>query len=95
LISRKNRQKKQFVKNSSSLIANQPKFSKKDEYFIQNFVMKIKILNGDWSKNGIQRLVRIKSECSHKYITLRNNRIRANVPFEEAFFDQNSNKTIF
>ena len=79
------------MKNFSTLLnSNQPKYSQREEYLIKNLVYHLKISNGDWSKNGLQRVVRIRSECSQHYVTLRNHKIKANIPFKEAFFDHNS-----
>jgi hypothetical protein len=80
-----------FMRNYSTFLnANQPKYSQNEEYLIKNLVYHLKISNGDWSKNGLQRVVRIKSECSQHYVTLRSHKIKANIPFKEAFFDHNS-----
>lgn len=58
---------------------------------INQFVSALKKSDGDWSKSGIQRLVRLNSVCSGGYVTLRNFLIRAEVPYVEAFKDPYSN----
>lgn len=54
---------------------------------INQFVSTLKQLDGDWSRHGLQRLVRLNSACSNSYVTLRNSHIKAEVPYEEAFND--------
>lgn len=71
----------------STAEANPPQFSQRDSYLAESFALNMIKLNGDWSKNGIQRIVRLRSESSHNYLTLRNYKIRANVPLDEAFHD--------
>jgi hypothetical protein len=62
-------------------------YSRNDAILIDHFINVLKKNNGDWSKHGIQRIIRLNSECSHNYISLRNNGIRADVPIDEAFKD--------
>jgi hypothetical protein len=54
---------------------------------INKFISNLKQSNGDWSKNGIQRIVRLSSECSEQFVSLRNYKIKADVPLDEAFKD--------
>lgn len=62
-------------------------YSKSDHLLVQTFIRTLKSLRGDWTKNGIQRLIRLNSECSNKYISLRNLNIKADIPIYEAFKD--------
>lgn len=85
----KNNQRDLVIKlNDNSL------YSKSDHLLVQTFIRTLKSLRGDWSKNGIQRLIRLNSECSNKYISLRNLNIKADIPIYEAFKDPYS-KYIF
>ena len=68
--------------NSNSVL-----FSRNDNILVHNFLRNLKKLRGDWSHNGIQRLIRLNSECSHKYVSLRNSNIKADIPIYEAFKD--------
>ena len=54
---------------------------------ITRFLNFLKDLNGDWSGHGLQRFVRLNSECSQSYVSLRNFRIKADVPVDEVFKD--------
>lgn len=54
---------------------------------ITRFLNALKDLNGDWSRHGLQRFVRLNSECSQSYVSLRNFRIKADVPADEVFKD--------
>ena len=78
-----------LLKEKKNVIINKymPEYFQNDLYIIDNFVLHMKKLNGNWSKDGIQRIIRLKSECSQQYVSLRNYRIRANVPIDEAFYD--------
>ena len=62
-----------------------------DMKLIDSFLINLKNLNGDWSKHGLQRIIRLNSECSNEYLSLRHSRIRADVPYDEAFRDPYSN----
>lgn len=62
-------------------------YSKQDNLLVHSFVKTLKKLNGDWSRNGLQRVIRLNSECSNKYISLRSANIRADIPMSEAFKD--------
>lgn len=62
---------------------------------IENFIINLKKLNGDWSNNGIQRVVRLDSLCSQKFVSLRSYKIKADVPMDEAFKDPYSNFFLF
>jgi hypothetical protein len=74
--------------NNSTHFVN---FSPSDLTKIKQFVNHLKQNNGDWSKNGLQRIVRLNSECSRNYLSLRNFKVKADVPVDEAFKDPFSN----
>ena len=88
----KNEIKKQAIGNNTNILNYYPpKYSQKDTFLIQSFILNLKKLNGNWSKNGIQRIVRLRSECSQQFVSLRNQKIKANIPLDEAFEDPYSN----
>ncbi len=84
------RKLKKLNKNRD-LLTNDGVYSKSDNLLVHTFIRTLKSMRGDWSKNGIQRLIRLNSECSNKYITLRNLNIKADIPIYEAFKDPYSN----
>jgi hypothetical protein len=62
-------------------------YNKNDLVYVNHFLAQLKKSNGDWSKHGVQRIIRLASECSNSYLSLRNFRIKADVPIDEAFKD--------
>ncbi|CAF0831203.1 unnamed protein product [Brachionus calyciflorus] len=62
-------------------------YTRNDLYLITRFLNALKDLNGDWSKHGLQHIIRLNSECSQSYVSLRSFRIKADVPIDEAFKD--------
>jgi hypothetical protein len=62
-------------------------YNKNDLVYVNHFLTQLKRSNGDWSKHGVQRIIRLASECSNSYVSLRNFRIKADVPVDEAFKD--------
>jgi hypothetical protein len=50
----------------------EPKFTHKDLHTIENFLFTLKNqLAGNWSRNGLQRIVRLKSACSQRFVLMR------------------------
>ena len=49
----------------------EPKYTQRDLHFIDNFILNLKLTQGNWSQNGLQRIVRLKSSCSQQYVSLR------------------------
>lgn len=82
-----NRFKSRALTTLTNTNINQNLFSKSDLNLVETFIQHLKTLRGDWSKNGIQRLIRLNSECSSKYVSLRNLNIKADIPIYEAFKD--------
>ncbi len=66
-------------------------FTRRDASLAQRFVRSLKRYNGEWASHGIQRIIRLNNECSNSYVSLRNYRIMADVPVNEAFTDPYSN----
>lgn len=62
-------------------------YTRNDLFLITRFLNALKDLNGEWSRHGLQRMVRFNSECSQSYVSLRNFRIKADVPVDEVFKD--------
>jgi hypothetical protein len=49
----------------------EPKFTHKDLHTIENFLFTLKNqLAGNWSRNGLQRIVRLKSACSQRFVLI-------------------------
>ena len=72
----------QYIENVNDIY-----FNPNDLELIEMFIKHLKHLNGDWSKHGLQRIIRLNSACSHNYVSLRNSRIKADVPIDETFKD--------
>jgi hypothetical protein len=70
-------------------------FSSADLLLINKFIHNLKQSNGEWSKSGIQRIIRLSSECSRQFVALRNYKIKADVPLDEAFKDPYSKILLF
>ena len=50
----------------------EPKFTHKDLNTIESFLFTLKNqLRGNWSRNGLQRIVRLKSACSQRFVLMR------------------------
>ena len=62
-------------------------YNQNDLAMVNHFIGLLKQANGDWSKHGIQRIIRLHSECSRNYVSIRNFKIKADVPIDEAFKD--------
>lgn len=62
-------------------------FNRRDLNLAEKFARSLKKYNGDWAGHGIQRIIRLNSDCSNNYVSLRHFRIRADVPSNEAFND--------
>ncbi len=58
-----------------------------DTKLIHNFLLELKRLNGEWSKVGIQRVIRLNAACTRNYVTLRKTVVKADIPLDEAFKD--------
>ena len=54
---------------------------------IETFVDKLKLLNGQFSSVGQQRIIRLNAACSKQYVSLRQTRIKADIPTDEAYKD--------
>ena len=74
-----------------------PKFSAKDLYLVENFLLNLKLVNGNWSQNGLQRMARLKSACSHHYVSLRSSprHVAADVTYEHHLKDPFSESMIY
>jgi len=68
--------------NQTSLL-----FTRRDARLANRFVRSLKNFNGQWASHGVQRIIRLNNECSNSYVSLRNYRIMADVPVNEAFTD--------
>ena len=62
-------------------------YSAQDLHLIEKFVDKLKELNGQFSSVGQQRIIRLSAACSKHYVSLRQTRIKADIPIDEAFRD--------
>ena len=50
----------------------EPKFTQKDLHTIESFLFTLQNqLGGNWSRNGLQRIVRLKSACSQRFVLMR------------------------
>ena len=58
-----------------------------DSHLIETFVDKLKELNGQFSTIGQQRIIRLNAACSKQYVSLRQTRIKADIPVDEAYKD--------
>ena len=65
----------------------EPKFNAQDLLLVEKLVETLKALDGDWSQNGLQRMVRLKSECTQEFVSLRSSGISADVPQEQVSSD--------
>jgi len=62
-------------------------FTQYDFNLISRFIYNLKEANGEWASHGVQRIIRLNSECSNSFVSLRRFRVRADIPLEEAFRD--------
>jgi hypothetical protein len=58
-----------------------------ESHLIEKFVQKLKELNGQFSTVGQQRIIRLNAACSKQYVSLRQTRIKADIPADEAYKD--------
>jgi hypothetical protein len=70
---------------------NAIQFTQYDFNLISRFIFNLKEAQGEWAPHGVQRIIRLNSECSSSFVSLRRFRIRADIPLEEAFRDPYSN----
>jgi hypothetical protein len=61
-----------FNNSTNNPFKFEPKFTYKDLNTIENFLSTLKTqLGGNWSRNGLQRIVRLKSACSQRFVLMR------------------------
>ena len=73
-------------KNNKSFFNKQEiSFNRQDLHLTEKFLKQLRESKGDWSKHGIQRIIRLYSECSDNYLSICNPKIREDVPVSEAF----------
>jgi hypothetical protein len=74
---------------------NSIQFTQYDFNLINRFIFNLKEAQGEWASHGVQRIIRLNSDCSNHFVSLRRFKIRADIPLEEAFRDPYSKLKFF